>query len=168
MKLVTFATPAGVEKVGALRPDRETVVDLSGIFSNLLELIDGVDGALEAARQALTESREDIDLKDVRLILGPYLVTRDEIPDPCGLAMIARVNGEEWGRGRSGVMHHTFEQLIAYVSRCETLYPGEVLGSGTVGNGCGLELGRFLNSGDVIELQIDGLGMLRNRIVKPG
>jgi 2-keto-4-pentenoate hydratase/2-oxohepta-3-ene-1,7-dioic acid hydratase in catechol pathway len=103
---------------------------------------------------------------DTGNILGPWLVTKDEIPDPYNLTMIARVNGEEWGRGNSGDMHHNFEELIAHVSKDETLYPGEFLGSGTVGNGCGLEHGRFLKPDDVIELEISKLGILRNKIVK--
>jgi 2-keto-4-pentenoate hydratase/2-oxohepta-3-ene-1,7-dioic acid hydratase in catechol pathway len=104
---------------------------------------------------------------DTGNIMGPWLVTKDEIPDPYNLTMIARVNGEEWGRGNSGDMHHRFEDLIAHVSRSETLYPGEFLGSGTVGDGCGLEHGRFLKPGDVIELEISNLGVLKNRIIKP-
>jgi 2-keto-4-pentenoate hydratase/2-oxohepta-3-ene-1,7-dioic acid hydratase in catechol pathway len=104
---------------------------------------------------------------DTGNILGPWIATKDEIPDPYNLTMIARVNGEEWGRGNSGDMHHNFEELIAHVSRSETLFPGEFLGSGTVGNGCGLEHGRFLKPGDVIELEVSKLGVLRNRIVKP-
>ena len=103
---------------------------------------------------------------DTGNIMGPSLVTRDEIKDPYNLTMISRVNGEEWGRGSSGEMHHRFEDLIAHVSRSETIYPGEFLGSGTVGNGCGLELGRFLNPGDVIELEIENIGILRNKVVK--
>jgi 2-keto-4-pentenoate hydratase/2-oxohepta-3-ene-1,7-dioic acid hydratase in catechol pathway len=103
---------------------------------------------------------------DTGNVLGPWIVTADEIGDPHALTMVARVNGEEWSRGTSGAMHHRFEDMIAFVSRSETLYPGEVLGSGTVGTGCGLELGRFLESGDVVELEIDGIGVLRNRFVK--
>jgi 2-keto-4-pentenoate hydratase/2-oxohepta-3-ene-1,7-dioic acid hydratase in catechol pathway len=103
---------------------------------------------------------------DTGNILGPWLVTKDEIPDPYNLTMIARVNGEEWGRGNSGDMHHNFEELIAHVSKSETMFPGEFLGSGTVGNGCGLELGRFLKPDDVIELEVSNLGVLKNRIVK--
>lgn len=103
---------------------------------------------------------------DTGNVLGPWLVTKDDIPDPYNLTMIARVNGEEWGRGNSGDMHHSFEELIAHVSSCETLYPGEFLGSGTVGNGCGLEHGRFLKPDDVIELDVSALGVLRNKIVK--
>ncbi|MDP7601401.1 MAG: fumarylacetoacetate hydrolase family protein, partial [Rhodospirillales bacterium] len=80
--------------------------------------------------------------------------------------MIARVNGEEWSRGSSSTMHWKFEDLISYVSKSETLYPGEFFGSGTVGGGCGLELERYLAPGDVIELEVEGIGILRNRIIK--
>ena len=104
---------------------------------------------------------------DTGNVLGPWLVTADEIPDPYDLTMIARVNGEEWSRGHSGEIHHRFEDVIAHVSRDETVHAGELFGSGTVGGGCGLELGRFLKDGDVIELEVQGLGTLRNRIVFP-
>jgi len=63
-------------------------------------------------------------------------------------------------------MYHRWDDLIAYVSRNETLYAGEVIGSGTVGNGCGLEQGRFLSPGARIELEVSGLGTLRNRLVR--
>jgi 2-keto-4-pentenoate hydratase/2-oxohepta-3-ene-1,7-dioic acid hydratase in catechol pathway len=98
--------------------------------------------------------------------MGPCLVTADELKDPYKLTMVARVNGEEWGRGNSASMHWKFEDLIAHISRSETLYPGEFLGSGTVGNGCGLEHLRFIKPGDVIELEVGGIGVLRNRVVK--
>jgi 2-keto-4-pentenoate hydratase/2-oxohepta-3-ene-1,7-dioic acid hydratase in catechol pathway len=103
---------------------------------------------------------------DTGNVLGPWLVTADEIGDPYDLTMVARVNGEEWSRGHSGTMHHRFEDIIAFVSRSETLHPGEILGSGTVGGGCGLELGRFLDPGDVVELEVERIGVLRNRIIK--
>jgi 2-keto-4-pentenoate hydratase/2-oxohepta-3-ene-1,7-dioic acid hydratase in catechol pathway len=103
---------------------------------------------------------------DTGNVLGPWVVTADEVGDPYDLTMVARVNGEEWSRGHSGTMHHRFEDIIAFVSRSETLHPGEILGSGTVGGGCGLELGRFLNSGDVVELEVERIGVLRNRIIK--
>jgi len=98
--------------------------------------------------------------------MGPCLVTADELSDPYNLKMTARVNGEVWGGGNSSSMHWSFEDLIAHISRSETLHPGEFLGSGTVGTGCGLELGRFLAPGDVVELEVEGIGVLRNRIVK--
>ena len=98
--------------------------------------------------------------------MGPCLVTADEIGDPYRLAMAVRVNGEEWGRGNSRDMHWKFEDCIAHASRSETLHPGEFFGSGTVGNGCGLEHLRFLNPGDVVELEVEGIGILRNRVVR--
>ena len=98
--------------------------------------------------------------------MGPCLVTADEIGDPYRLEMAVRVNGEEWGRGNSRDMHWKFEDCIAHASRSETLHPGEFFGSGTVGNGCGLEQMRFLKPGDTVELEVEGIGILRNRVVK--
>jgi len=102
---------------------------------------------------------------DTANVMGPWLVTADEVPDPYALTMVARVNGQEWSRGSSGEMHHKFEDILAHVSRDETVYAGEFFGSGTVGGGCGLEQGRFLEIGDVVELEVSGLGTLRNRVV---
>ena len=99
--------------------------------------------------------------------MGPCLVTADELADPYNLTMICRINGEEIGRGSSSTMYWSFEDLIEHISASETLYPGEFLGSGTVGNGCGLEHMRFLAPGDVVELEVEGIGLLRNRIIKP-
>ncbi len=99
--------------------------------------------------------------------MGPCLVTVDEIPDPYALEMKVRVNGEEWGRGSSRDMRWKFEDCIAHVARSETLHPGEFFGSGTVGDGCGLEHLRFLKPGDVVELDVERIGVLRNRVVKP-
>ena len=98
--------------------------------------------------------------------MGPCLVTADEIGDPYRLEMSVRVNGEEWGRGNSRDMHWKFEDCIAHASRSETLHPGEFFGSGTVGNGCGLEHMRFLKPGDVVELEVEGIGLLRNKVVR--
>ena len=104
--------------------------------------------------------------------IGPVLVTPDEIPDPYNLAMRARINGEEASYGHTSGMRWTFEDLIAYASQDETLYPGEFFGSGTgtvpesAANRCccGLEMGRFLKAGDTIELEIEQLGKLTNHI----
>ncbi|MGH9615198.1 MAG: fumarylacetoacetate hydrolase family protein [Acidobacteriaceae bacterium] len=98
--------------------------------------------------------------------IGPWMVTTDEIPDPYALEMVARVNGEEWSRGNSGDMHWKFEQMIEFLSQDDTIYPGDILGSGTVGTGCGLELDRWVQPGDVIELEIEKIGVLRNRVVR--
>jgi 2-keto-4-pentenoate hydratase/2-oxohepta-3-ene-1,7-dioic acid hydratase in catechol pathway len=100
--------------------------------------------------------------------IGPYLVTPDEVADPYDLTMVARVNGEEWSRGTTADMYHRWEDVLVHLSRDETLYPGELIGSGAVGGGCGLELDRFLSPGDVVELEVEGLGVLRNRVVAAG
>jgi 2-keto-4-pentenoate hydratase/2-oxohepta-3-ene-1,7-dioic acid hydratase in catechol pathway len=100
--------------------------------------------------------------------LGPYLVTPDDVPDPYNLAMIARVNSQEWSHSTSTGMRFRFEELVAFISQEETLYPGEFIGSGAVGNGCGLELDRWLKPDDVIELEVERLGILRNRVVRAG
>jgi 2-keto-4-pentenoate hydratase/2-oxohepta-3-ene-1,7-dioic acid hydratase in catechol pathway len=100
-------------------------------------------------------------------VLGPWIVTRDEIGNPHTLDMEARVNGERWGGGNSSRMHHKFPAILAFISQSETLHAGEVIASGTVGTGCGLELGRQLKSGDVVELEIEKIGVLRNRVVHP-
>ncbi len=97
-------------------------------------------------------------------VLGPWIVTPDEIGDPYKLKMQARVNGEVWSQGVSEGMLFSFEEMIAYMSRDETLHPGEFIGSGTVGNGCGLEHGRFLQHGDTIELEVERIGILKNRV----
>jgi 2-keto-4-pentenoate hydratase/2-oxohepta-3-ene-1,7-dioic acid hydratase in catechol pathway len=101
---------------------------------------------------------------DTSKALGPCLVTPDEFGSGPH-AMTARINGEVWSQGSTGDMHWSFADLIAYVSQSETLRPGDFLGSGACGTGCGLELDRWLQPGDVVELSVDGLGTLRNRIV---
>jgi 2-keto-4-pentenoate hydratase/2-oxohepta-3-ene-1,7-dioic acid hydratase in catechol pathway len=97
-------------------------------------------------------------------VLGPTLVTADEIPDIYDLRMTARVNGDVWCDTRSNTIHWKFEQMIAHVSMEEELRPGEVLGSGTVGDGSGMERGTMLQRGDVVELEVEHLGILRNTV----
>ena len=103
---------------------------------------------------------------DTGNILGPWIVTADEVPHPAALEMEAHVNGDRWGGGNSRQMHHSFARIIEHISQSETLYPGEVIGSGTVGTGCGLEIGKQLQDGDEIALTVSSIGTLRNRIVK--
>ncbi len=98
-------------------------------------------------------------------VLGPVVVTADEVGDPYGLDMKAWINGEQWTDGSTSDMHWTFEQMIAYASRDEQLQVGEVFGSGTVGDGSGVEQGKWLNPGDLVELFVEGFGTLRNRVV---
>ena len=80
--------------------------------------------------------------------------------------MSARVNGDEWCEASTKNMHWTFPQMVAHVSKGEDVYPGDVYGSGTPFGGCGLDHDRWIASGDVIELEIDGIGVLRNRVVR--
>ena len=95
--------------------------------------------------------------------IGPYLVTADDL-DVSNLRMVARVNGEVWTDSTSGGRQFSFEDLIVHVSQSETIYPGELWGSGTTTGGSGLELDRWLKPGDVVEFEIEGIGTLRNRI----
>lgn len=100
-------------------------------------------------------------------VLGPCIVTADEL-DGGALRMAVRVNGETWGEASSADMYHDFGTLIAYASRSQTLYPGEVIGSGTAPGGSGIELDRWLAPGDVLEMEIEGIGVLRNTIANKG
>jgi 2-keto-4-pentenoate hydratase/2-oxohepta-3-ene-1,7-dioic acid hydratase in catechol pathway len=101
--------------------------------------------------------------KDTCSVMGPCLVTPDEI-NPKNMRMTARINGELWSDNNSGTAYWTWPQIIEFASMEETLYPGDFLGSGTVEHGCGLELNRWLQPGDVIELEAEGIGILRNRV----
>jgi fumarylacetoacetate (FAA) hydrolase len=113
--------------------------------------------------------------KDFATSLGPEVVGLDELADRYGegrfdLAMTASVNGRVVSTGNAATMYWTWPQLIAHASRDARLRPGDVLGSGTVGTGCILELtpevaGGWLEPGDVVELTIERLGTLRNRVV---
>jgi 2-keto-4-pentenoate hydratase/2-oxohepta-3-ene-1,7-dioic acid hydratase in catechol pathway len=96
-------------------------------------------------------------------VLGPCIATPDEV-NPSDLRLTVRVNGEVWGSDTTANMHHTFASMIEYASRDLTLRPGEVLGSGTAAGGSGLELNRWLQPGDVIEMAAEGIGVLRNTI----
>lgn len=104
--------------------------------------------------------------KDFANSIGPCIVTADEIEDPQALMMTAHVNGELWSKGTTSSMHHCFEDAVAHFSRGAALVPGELIGSGTVLNGCGLELDRPLSVGDVVELEVEGIGILNNRVVR--
>ena len=103
--------------------------------------------------------------KDFATSLGPIVVTPDEFDGSSG-AMIARVNGEERSRGNLSDLHHSWDEMVAHATRNTHLRPGDILGSGTVGTGCILEHGdgRWLQPGDVVELEVEGIGVLRNRI----
>jgi fumarylacetoacetate (FAA) hydrolase len=105
--------------------------------------------------------------KDFATSLGPTVVTPDELGD-LRLEMVARVNGEERSRGNLGDMHHSWTAILARAAQNTQLLPGDIVGSGTVGTGCILEHGdgRWLQPGDVVELEVEGIGVLRNRIAR--
>jgi fumarylacetoacetate (FAA) hydrolase len=113
--------------------------------------------------------------KDFASSIGPWLVTPDELEDArkgagFDLEMTVTVNGTETSRGRWSDIHHGFAALAARASADVTLRPGELLGSGTVGTGCLLEvrdatLGRYLLPGDEVVLAVDRLGSLRTPVI---
>jgi 2-keto-4-pentenoate hydratase/2-oxohepta-3-ene-1,7-dioic acid hydratase in catechol pathway len=96
--------------------------------------------------------------------LGPCIVTLDEIPDLYALQVRSRLNGEIQATDSTASMKIGFEDLIVHASRSCTLHAGEVFASGTFARGCGVETGRLLRPGDVIELEAEGIGTLRNTI----
>src|ERR671928_232636 len=103
--------------------------------------------------------------KDFATSLGPVVVTPDELGD-LRLEMVARVNGEERSRGNLADMYHSWDTIVAHAGQNTQLVPGDVIGSGTVGSGCILEHGdgRWLQPGDVVELEVEGIGVLRNTV----
>lgn len=111
--------------------------------------------------------------KDFATSLGAHLVTKEELDiyrngDRYELEMTAHVNGKLLSKGNFQDIYYTFAEMIERASEDVTLYPGDVIGSGTVGTGCILELGteEWLQDGDVVELTITGLGTLRNTVKK--
>ncbi|HLW65805.1 MAG TPA: fumarylacetoacetate hydrolase family protein [Gemmataceae bacterium] len=113
--------------------------------------------------------------KDFATSLGPQVVAFEKLRDSyrdgrLHLDMTASVNGRELSRGNGGSMYWTWPQILAHASRDTELKPGDVIGSGTVGTGCILELtpektGGWLKPGDIVELTIERIGALRNRVV---
>jgi len=114
--------------------------------------------------------------KDFATSLGPWLVTPDELqdrkagPGKFDLQMTAKVNGKQLSKGNMKSMYWSFSQMISRASQSVELQPGEVFGSGTVGTGSLLELGpevhRWLKPGDVVELEIERLGVLGNKVIQ--
>jgi fumarylacetoacetate (FAA) hydrolase len=115
--------------------------------------------------------------KDFATSLGPRVVPLAELMPyyhngRLGVNMTASVNGVKYSAGNAGSMYWTWPQILAHASRDVELRPGDVVGSGTVGSGCILELtpeavGGWLKAGDVVELWVEGIGSLRNTVAKP-
>jgi len=137
----------------------------------------GVDGAIGGFTIMNDWSARDLQRKEMKVGLGPakgkdfatslgsFVVTPDELGD-LRLEMVARVNGEERSRGNMGDMYHPWQAILERASANTRLVPGDVIGSGTVGTGCILEHGdgRWLQPGDVVDLEVEGIGVLRNVI----
>jgi 2-keto-4-pentenoate hydratase/2-oxohepta-3-ene-1,7-dioic acid hydratase in catechol pathway len=113
--------------------------------------------------------------KDFATSIGPYIVTKDELKGledakAFNLRMTAKVNDILLSEGNMRDLFYSFGEMIERASAGVTLYPGELIGSGTVGSGCLLELGqdihRWLEPGDIVELEIEKLGVLRNKITR--
>jgi 2-keto-4-pentenoate hydratase/2-oxohepta-3-ene-1,7-dioic acid hydratase in catechol pathway len=116
--------------------------------------------------------------KDFAASLGPWIVTPDELgdrrtgrPGVFDLKMTARLNGKQCSCGNWQQLRYSFGEMIARASQDVELLPGDVLGSGTVGSGCLLEItagaGPYLQPGDLVELEIERLGVLANKVGPP-
>jgi 2-keto-4-pentenoate hydratase/2-oxohepta-3-ene-1,7-dioic acid hydratase in catechol pathway len=173
-----FSNPAAVYRDGdeVPKPDDTAALD----YELELACVIGADGGIEGFTIMNDWSARDLQAremqvglgpakgKDFATSLGPVLVSADELPSDLDLRAVARVNGEVRTDSTTGGMHFSWEELLAAAARnTPGLMPGDVIGSGTVGRGCILEHGdeRWLSVGDEVELEIDGIGVLRNRIV---
>jgi fumarylacetoacetate (FAA) hydrolase len=121
--------------------------------------------ARDLQREEMTVGLGPAKGKDFATSLGPVVVTPDEFDGSEGV-MVARVNGEERSRGNLADLYHSWEAIVARAALNAELLPGDILGSGTVGTGCIVEHGdgRWLEPGDVVELEVEGIGVLRNSI----
>lgn len=98
--------------------------------------------------------------------IGPVLVTADEVADPANLRVRARVNGEVVQDGNTSEMFHSIARVISYISDTVTLLPGDVIATGTpAGVGHAMKPPRFLSPGDVVEVEVEGIGVITNPIV---
>ena len=173
-----FSNPAAVYRHG---DDVPKPADTAALDYELeLACVIGVDGRPEGFTVMNDWSARDLQAKEMQVglgpskgkdfatSLGPVLVSVDELPADLDMRAVARVNGEVRTESRTGGMHFDWDELLAAAARnTPGLQPGDVIGSGTVGRGCILEHGdgRWLQAGDVVELEIEGIGVLRNRVV---
>jgi fumarylacetoacetate (FAA) hydrolase len=158
----TIAYPAGVEELD-YELELAAVIGAEGAIGGFTIMNDW--SARDLQRREMAVGLGPSKGKDFATSLGPLVVTVDEL-DGSSVEMVARVNGEERSRANSRDMHHSWPVIVAHAARNTRLVPGDVLGSGTVGSGCILEHGdgRWLRPGDVVELEIEGIGMLRNTV----
>jgi 2-keto-4-pentenoate hydratase/2-oxohepta-3-ene-1,7-dioic acid hydratase in catechol pathway len=105
--------------------------------------------------------------KDFASSIGPCIATPDEFSVEHS-KLEARVDGETWSSGTLANMHFSFPQIIEYITQEADIVPGDLLGSGTIGLGCGFETDRYLSPGMTVELEAEGIGLLRNRLGEKG
>jgi fumarylacetoacetate (FAA) hydrolase len=172
-----FSNPAAVYRDG---DDVPKPADTAALDYELeLACVIGADGQPEGFTIMNDWSARDLQAKEMKVglgpakgkdfatSLGPELVSPDELPADLDMRAVARVNGELRTDSRTGGMGFSWDEILAAAARnTPGLAPGEVIGSGTVGRGCILEHGdgRWLQPGDEVELEIEGLGVLRNRV----
>jgi fumarylacetoacetate (FAA) hydrolase len=172
-----FSNPASIYRDGDDVPKPADTARLD--YELELACVIGADGRLEGFTVMNDWSARDLQASEMRVglgpakgkdfatSLGPELVSPDELPADLDMRAIARVNGEVRTESRTGGMHWSWEQILEHAARnTRGLQPGDVIGSGTVGGGCILEHGdeRWLERGDEVELEIEGIGVLRNRV----
>lgn len=117
--------------------------------------------------QAASPGRDDeVRTERFATSLGPCIVTHDEF-DPRHGRLQARVNGEVWSEGQLDQALATFPELVAEISQTQTLYPGDIVGSGTFSGGCAADLGLRVPAGAFVELEAEGIGVLRNQVGAP-
>jgi fumarylacetoacetate (FAA) hydrolase len=158
----TIPYPAGTQELD-YELECAAMIGVEGAIAGFTVLNDW--SARDLQRQEMRVGLGPAKGKDFATSLGPVLVTPDEF-DGSGGVMVARVNGEERSRGELGDMYHHWDALVARAAQNTELRPGDLIGSGTVGTGCILEHGdgRWLQRGDIVELEIEGIGVLRNTI----
>jgi len=170
-----FSNPAAIYGHGDLIPYPDQTQQLD--YELECAAIIGADGAIGGFTVMNDWSARDLQLQEMKVGLGPakgkdfatsfgpVVVTPDEFDGSAG-TMVARVNGEERSRGELAAMFHKWDALLTHAARNTVLRPGDIIGSGTVGSGCILEHGdgRWLQHGDVVELEIEGIGVLRNTV----
>jgi fumarylacetoacetate (FAA) hydrolase len=179
-----FSNPASIMGPGEpiRRPPRSHRLDLELEIAGVI----GEDGAIagytllndwsarDVQRREMSVGLGPAKAKDFATSMGPWLVTPDELPIEDGRLQItasAMINGDEITRSRAGEQHWSWPQIVAHAARGTRLRPGDVLGSGTLNRGCLLELNadasepKWLEPGDVVAIEADGLGRLESPIV---
>jgi len=178
-----FSNPASVHGPGepVRRPRATRMLDFELEIAAVVDDQGGIAGftlmndwsARDVQREEMTVGLGPAKGKDFAISLGPWLVTPDELPYEDGrlhLEATATVNGAELTRTSASEQHFSWPELLAHAARDTRLRAGDVLGSGTLNDGCLLELGplpgeRFLEPGDIVAISANGLGTLEAEIV---